>query len=295
MQGLNTIPPAANASSRLFRTWRILRTALHLTQGVLTMVFIFPLCARHRQLALRRRWSRQLLAILGIHLQAEGEAVAPGSLLVANHISWVDIFVINTLAPAAFVSKAEVRNWPVVGWLAARSDTVFLRRGSRGHARIVNAEIASLLDGGHNVAVFPEGTTTDGSHVLHFHAALLQPAIAAGHAVQPLALSYHTPDGTPSRAPAYVGDMSLGQCFAAIIRERTLTARIQAAMPIATGAGIDRRALAFQTRETITGLLGTSPAVQPCTCQVSPSSSRTAVSLPPHTQPESSAISPSSR
>ena len=95
-----------------------------------------------------------------------------------------------------------MRNWPVIGWLAARNDTVFLRRGSCGHARIINAEIGAQLDGGRNVAVFPEGTTTDGTRVLHFHAALLQPAIASGHPVQALAIRYLTPDGRHELAPA---------------------------------------------------------------------------------------------
>ncbi|THF61749.1 lysophospholipid acyltransferase family protein [Pseudothauera rhizosphaerae] len=274
--------------------------AVHVVQGVLTIALVFPFCGKARHLALRQRWSRRLLAILGIRLQAEGTPVAPGCLLVANHISWVDIFVINALAPSAFVSKAEVRAWPVAGWLAAKSDTVFLRRGSRGHAKIVNAEIAALLGAGRNVAVFPEGTTTDGSQVLHFHAALLQPAIAAGRPVQPLALSYHTPDGVRSRAPAYDGDVSFGECFSAIVGERALIARLQAAEPVATDPHTtDRRELAQRTREHVATLnaaeLPAPAAAQPATCHTSPSSSRSAVSLPPHTQPESSAISPLSR
>ncbi|WP_225433209.1 lysophospholipid acyltransferase family protein [Thauera sedimentorum] len=224
---------------------------MHLVQGVLTIALVFPFCRKDTQLTLRQRWSQRLLGILGIRLQVEGPPVAPGCLLVANHISWVDIFVINALAPSAFVSKAEVRDWPVAGWLAARSDTVFLRRGSRGHAKIVNAEIAALLDAGRNVAVFPEGTTTDGSHVLHFHAALLQPAIAAGHAVQPLALSYHLFDGTPTSAPAYVGDISLGACFSATIGERTIIARVQAAAAIDTTVMTDRRTVARETHDHI--------------------------------------------
>lgn len=225
-------------------------------QGVLTIALVFPFCRKDTQLALRQRWSQRLLGILGIRLQVEGPPVAPGCLLVANHISWVDIFVINALAPSAFVSKAEVRHWPVAGWLAARSDTVFLRRGSRGHAKIVNAEIAALLDAGRNVAVFPEGTTTDGSHVLHFHAALLQPAIAAGHAVQPLALSYHSLDGVPTRAPAYIGDMSLGASFAAIITQRHIIARIQPAGAIDTTVIVDRRTVACSAHDSIARAVG---------------------------------------
>ena len=134
-------------------------------------------------------------------------------------MSWLDIFVINAAYPAAFISKAEVRDWPLIGWLAAKNETVFLRRGSRGHARIVNAEIASLLGRGRQVALFPEGTTTDGSHVHPFHAALLQPAIDAGAPIQPLALCYRLPDGSFTRAPAYDGDVSLLDCLKAIVAE----------------------------------------------------------------------------
>lgn len=168
----------------------------------------------------------------------------------------MDIFVINAVAPSAFVSKAEVRNWPVIGWLSARSDTIFLRRGSRGHARIINAEIAALLDAGDNVAIFPEGTTTDGSHVLHFHAALLQPAIACGHAVQPLALSYRQADGSYSRAPAYDGELTLGQCLANIVAERETIACVSAAPPVETRNGIDRRSLAHAARTAIMRSIG---------------------------------------
>lgn len=238
----------------LLRGWRYARLALHLLEGTLTLACIAPLIAPSTVLRLRQRWSTRLLAILGIELQVGSQPVAPGSLLVANHVSWVDIFVINALAPAAFISKAEVRSWPVIGWLAAKSDTVFLRRGSRGHARQVNAEIAALLDAGRNVAVFPEGTTTDGSHVLGFHAALLQPAIAAGHPVQPLALSYHGGDGCPSRAPAYDGDVSLGESLAAIIAEPRLIAHIQPAAPLPVEQTADRRKLAQHARETIVRL-----------------------------------------
>lgn len=229
---------------------------MHLIQGVLTTALVFPFCRKDTQLALRQRWSRRLLAILGIRLQVEGPPIEPGCLLVANHISWVDIFVINALSPSAFVSKTEVRAWPIVGWLAARNDTVFLRRGSRGHAKIVNAEIAALLKAGRNVAVFPEGTTTDGSHVLHFHAALLQPAIAAGKPVQPLAISYHAPDGTPSRAPAYVGEVSLIACFACIIAQRHIVAKIRPSTLLDTSALGDRRQAAQTARNCIVLALG---------------------------------------
>lgn len=233
-----------------------MRLGVHLLRGVLTVALAYPLIGDTHRLRLRQRWSHALLRILGIELEPAGSTLAPGTMLVANHVSWIDIFVINALSPAAFISKHEVRTWPVIGWLAARNETVFLRRGSRGHAKIVNAEIATLLDAGRNVAVFPEGTTTDGSHVLHFHAALLQPAIEAGHPLQTVALSYHTRDGRPSRGPAYDGDLSLGDCLNNILAHRRLVARVHVDSPVPTTQDSSRRELARLTRERIAAQIG---------------------------------------
>ena len=258
----STTPPTLEAGAgearagALLRATRWTRLGLHLLQGVLTIAAVYPFTARDTHQALRRRWSLGLLRVLGMRLEHRGEAVAPGCMLVANHVSWVDIFAINALAPSAFVSKAEVRTWPVIGWLAAKNDTIFLRRGSRGHARIINEETAALLDAGCNVAIFPEGTTTDGATLLHFHAALLQPAIACGHPVQSLALQYRTPDDRFSRAPAYDGELSLGECIANIIASPRTIARITVAEPIATADGTDRRSLAARTRSEIASAIG---------------------------------------
>lgn len=240
----------------LLRQIRLLRLGLHLAAGALTIALIYPWVAPERQRSLRQRWSRRLLGVLGMRLQLEGSRIAPGALLVANHVSWVDIFVINAVAPSAFVSKAEVRNWPLIGWLAARNGTIFLRRGSRGHAKIINGETAALLDAGHNVAIFPEGTTSDGRQVLPFHAALLQPAIACAHPVQPLALSYHDADGGFSRAAAYDVDLSLGESLGNIVAARGLNIRLQVTPALATGAGTDRRELVRKARDAIVACLG---------------------------------------
>jgi len=159
--------------------------------------------------------------------------------------------VINAAYPAAFVSKAEIRQWPLFGWLAAKNDTVFLRRGSRGHAKIVNGEIAALLELGRHVALFPEGTTTDGSHVQNFHAALLQPAIDAGAPIQPLALAYRLPDGRYTRAAAYDGGLSLGESIAAIIAEQQIVARVRVAPALQTDETPNRKTLAHAARDAI--------------------------------------------
>lgn len=204
---------------------------------------------------MRQRWSARLLQIVGMRLAPRGTTIAPGVMLVANHVSWLDIFVINAIAPAAFVSKAEVRNWPAIGWLAAKNDTLFLRRGSRGHARVVSTQIAGALEDGRTVALFPEGTTTDGTHVLHFHGGLLQPALDAGHPVQPLALRYRRPDGSYCAAPAYYGDMSLIECIANIVGEPEMVAEVEIMEAQACDAGTDRRALAATLHARIASVI----------------------------------------
>lgn len=169
---------------------------------------------------------------------------------MANHISFLDIYALNAAQPAAFISKAEVRQWPIIGWLAATNDTVFLKRGSRGHARLINAEIAEKLHAGKYVALFPEGTTTDGTHLLGFHAALIQPALNAGRPVVPVAISYWEPDGSRSLAPRYDGDISLGQCLRAIAGRKRLIARV-ISCPALGQDGADRRTVAAAARAAI--------------------------------------------
>lgn len=221
-----------------------------LFQGVVTAACVFPFSSDPHRLRLKRWWSKAMLDILGIRLDADLAHAVPGSMVVANHVSWLDIFVVNAALPSAFVSKEEVRHWPVMGWLAGINDTIFLKRGSRGHARLINAEIAAVLAQGRHVAVFPEGTTTDGTHVLHFHAALLQPALLAGRPVVPAAISYWEPDGERSLAPRYDGDISLGDCLKNILARRRLVARL-ATTPALGQDGSDRRAVAAAARAAI--------------------------------------------
>lgn len=226
-------------------------------RAVLVVFCLFPVCSDAARLRMKASVSRRVLDALGIELEADLSHAVPGALIVANHISWIDIFVINAALPSAFVSKEEVRHWPLIGWLAEKSDTVFLRRGSHGHARIINREIAGILGKGNHVAVFPEGTTTDGTHLLHFHAALIQPALAVGRPVLPLAISYWDADGSRSLAPGYVGDVSLMQCTLAIAGCKGLVARVTTCTALGL-AGEDRRQVAVAAREAIgigTGLV----------------------------------------
>jgi 1-acyl-sn-glycerol-3-phosphate acyltransferase len=249
--------------------FRLARVGLHLLWGAATVLVVYPwIDARFRR-ALKRRWSRQLLDTLGIHLKVgAGRTALPArGLVVCNHISWLDIYVINALTPAAFVSKDEVKHWPLIGWLCKHTETIFLERGSRAAAQRTRAAMIDRLEANLQVAVFPEGTTTGGDQVLPFHAALFQSAIDADAAVIPLALRYADGAGHPSRAPAYDGDVTLLDCLWAIARTDGLTADLRVLETVDSARG-DRRELALQCRAAIAWHLGQrsfAPRAEECT------------------------------
>ncbi len=237
--------------------FRLVRVGLHLLWGAATVAVVYPWIAARFRRALKRRWSRQLLETLGIRLKlGAGRTALPArGLVVCNHISWLDIYVINALTPAAFVSKDDVKSWPLIGWLCAHTETIFLERGSRAAAQRTRETMIGQLQSAVHVAVFPEGTTTGGDRVLPFHAALFQSAIDAAVPVVPLALRYTDHAGNPSRAPAYDGDVTLWQCLRAIARAEGLTADLRVLEAIMTQSA-GRRELSAQCREAIAWHLG---------------------------------------
>ncbi|MFV3372354.1 lysophospholipid acyltransferase family protein [Pseudomonas sp. NY15435] len=163
------------------------------------------------RMPLRQRLTRWFLARLSgalpFELQVHGELPEQPMLWVANHVSWVDIPLLGGLLPLTFLSKAEVRQWPVAGWLAEKAGTLFIRRGS-GDARMINAQLATHLSRGRSLLVFPEGTTTDGQGLRTFHGRLMASAIEAGVPVQPVALRYRR-NGQACELAPFIGDDDL--------------------------------------------------------------------------------------
>ena len=196
-------------------------------------------------------WSRQLLVLLGIRVESGGDlAGIEGGLLAGNHISFIDIFVINALLPSAFVAKSDVRQWPLIGWLCRGTNTVFIERGSRKAAHRTHRQMLAALAAGQRLVIFPEGTTTAGDRVLPFHAALFQSAIDAAVPVHALALSYHRADGGRSAAPAYIDEISLIDCLISVLEAGGLVARIELAASYAPPLA-DRRHLAHHAHQAV--------------------------------------------
>jgi len=226
------------------RLLRLARLVAHFVHGQRIVRKRFPRLDTAGRDGEIRRWSRQLLDILDVEVRAYGAVPALARrMVVANHLSWLDIFVIYSHAPGVFVAKSEIRDWPLLGALVAEVGTLFIVRGRRTHARHTNDLIAATLTAGRTVAVFPEGTTGEGEALGHFHAALLQPAIDAQAAILPVGLRYRTADGERAEAAHYVGEMSFARSLWRVVSQRKLVAELHITAPLAT-AESNRRALA---------------------------------------------------
>jgi len=228
---------------------------VHILWGMLVAGFLFPWLPARARDGLVRLWSRTLLAVLGIRLELHHDPAAgpieatAGSLLLINHISWVDVFVIAAVTPARFVAKAEVARWPVLGRFAACVGTVYVERGRRHAIAHVNDTVCGRLLSGQSVGVFPEGTSTDGSRLLRFHANMVQAALQAAAPVIPLGLQYRQ-DGGPSTAVAFVGDMGLVESIWRILLAPRLTAQLHW-LPAIPREGLTRHAIALRARAAI--------------------------------------------
>lgn len=221
----------------------MLRLFMHLMAGFFLVSLWFPLISAGHRRQLKICFSRRLLDIMGIELRVHGEVV-DGALQVANHISWIDIFVISAVHPSAFIAKAEIRRWPLIGWLSKETDTLFIQRGSRRHAQHIAHQMTTLLTAGQSVTVFPEGTTSNGRDVRPFHAALLQPAVSAQRPIQPLAIRYHDRNGKISLAPAYIDDLSFADSIRNTLSARGLVVELTVLPPQPYTAESERRTVA---------------------------------------------------
>ncbi|MGE4242932.1 lysophospholipid acyltransferase family protein [Ramlibacter sp.] len=221
---------------------RGIRALAHAVGGWFTIVFTFPRLAQAQRNERVQAWAREMLRILGIALDVRGEPPAAGPMmLVANHISWLDILVMHAARHCRFVAKADIRHWPLIGTLATGGGTLYIERESRRDAMRVVHHMADSLRAGEIVAVFPEGTTTDGTKLLPFHANLVQAAISAHAPVQPVGLRFEDrATGEISFAARYVDDDTLVGSVWRLLTSAPLTAVVRFGEPQGS-EGRDRR------------------------------------------------------
>ncbi|MEA3292233.1 MAG: lysophospholipid acyltransferase family protein [Pseudomonadota bacterium] len=203
---------------------RLLWILLVLAAGVVIAFFSWAL-PRPLFFRLTRSLHRSLYRAAGIRADYCGDdCLQPGTLIVSNHISWLDIHLIGARWPVVFLAKSSVRRWPVIGWLAARSGTLFIERGSGANKAV--KEIGDSLQSGQSVVLFPEGRTSDGNSVGRFHARLFQAVLDNSSPLRPLALRYLTVGGEHDQRASFAGDVNLLQSLWRVLRGGRIHAEI---------------------------------------------------------------------
>ena len=204
--------------------------------------------AKIKRDAVKTRWLRWFSAIVNLHIVKEGELPEQGAVfLVGNHISWLDIIVIGQYLPAYFIAKSDISNWPVIGYLARQGGTIFIRRGDKQQIRTTAEKMLWLLKQNSNIIAFPEGTTTKGDEVLHFHSSLFQPALLTKSVIQPIALQYQ---GSAKKHAPFVGDDDFVAHLLKMLTLDKIEVRLSF-LPVINGSGKNRHAVSLEARDRI--------------------------------------------
>lgn len=228
------------------------------------IAFVFPFQGPQARGRIVRNWSARLLRWLGVRVESRGaleqreahvSGVTPGEtgrLVVANHISFLDIFALNTVLPSGFVAKAEIAKWPVFGLIARAVGTIFIERGNKRALIGIGAGMRKALEDGRNLLMFPEGTTSDGTKLLKLHANLMEAAVRTGADVVPVVLQYKVA-GRQSTVPAYVGDTGLFECLWKVVSSRDVSVTVTVLAP---RKGEDRHSLCQSVSADMAAALG---------------------------------------
>ncbi|MTV40054.1 lysophospholipid acyltransferase family protein [Duganella radicis] len=246
---------------KLSTIFRLARVMLHVFKGMAICATVFPWIGQEKRNGHIRRWSTRLLAMCNVTVElAPGSAPALAhSMVVANHVSWLDIFVVHSLYPSHFVAKAEIRSWPLAGWLAEKAGTVFIARGNRRDLRHIFKGLVTSLEQGERVAFFPEGTTAAQGQLLPFHANLFEAAIDAKVPVQPFALTYRDAGGASHPSVDFIGETSFAESIVLILNGPPVKAQL-AILPPLDSIGAHRRELAEASHQAVAAALGVTPA-----------------------------------
>ncbi|MFJ4923337.1 lysophospholipid acyltransferase family protein [Streptomyces sp. NPDC088725] len=241
---------------------RLLTGISLLVTGVLLAPLLSPLGAALRD-RLTRRWARALLRAFGLRIRFAGAPFARRGgpmLVVANHISWLDIPLIAAVFPGRMLAKSEIRSWPVLGRVAAGGGTLFVERERLRALPGTVRTLATALSEGSRVIVFPEGCTWCGREQGRFTSAVFQAALDAAADVRPVRITYRTPSGARSSAPAFVGDDTLLASLWRVAKAGGLTAEIAVLPPIPAGSHTDRRSLALDAQTAVASDSANRPA-----------------------------------
>lgn len=206
---------------------RAILLVIWIISSLLAVIIVFPLVPLRVRSAMNRRWSQVLLFICGVRVRVRGQPeYANASLWVANHVSWLDIFILSSVRSVIFIAKSDIRRWPVIGWMVAGAGTIFLERGHRHAIKDVSRQMQARFIRSQAVGLFPEGTTSTGFDVLPFNSGLFDPAIRAQACIQPIALRF-LHGGRRSSHAAFVGEQSLLQNLWCLLSTTQITVEME--------------------------------------------------------------------
>lgn len=236
----------------------LLRVVIHIIAGLFVTTVIFPMRSLAYQERYIRGWSAKIMVIFGIEVRAQGfvpSRYQQRALLVSNHVSWVDIFVINSLEACHFVAKSDIRGWPLIGWLCEQGWTIFLARGKRTDVRRIYTGLVDRINRGERVAFFPEGTTAAQGTLLPFHSNLFEAAIEARVPILPFSVHYTDSTGALQHSVDYIGDTSFLESIVMMLKGGKIIAHVQQ-LPMISSEGMHRRHLANAARAAVAQSLG---------------------------------------
>lgn len=235
------------------KIYRLILIALHLSWGAFMIAFLVGPNPEHRTIrdwGLINQWMRVLCKIIGLRITVTGTPPKQPSLLAANHISWHDIAVLQSLIATGFIAKYEIRGWPLIGWLAHRANTLFIRRGHRDSAQQIKRAMQPRFANCQNIMIFPEGTTSDGSTVLPFRSRLFEAATELHIPIQPVAIHYEGKHRNCQQL-AFIDDESFLTHLWKTLDEPYIDVQVHFCPLIHTNNGHNRRELGKQAEESV--------------------------------------------
>lgn len=251
---------ADSATRRLLRyAWRLPAVLLHVLVAIPCALLVASAWGKRTRAdgsrpaeRITRWWSATLIRRFGLQIESRGEVLSGPVMVVANHVSWLDIVLINSQRATGFVAKSEIARWPGVGWLAGHAGTIYHQRGNTDSLVAVMEQMVRELRAGNAVGVFPEGGSGDGSRVRTFHARIFQAALDAQAPIQPAALRYGRDGMQDPRVPFARGEGFFPNFFR-LLGAPPMTASIEFLAPVPADS---RRAMAAASRAGIVAALG---------------------------------------
>ena len=235
----------------LTRAYRTAHIFIHTITGLIVASAVLPLVNIPRKRRIIKWWCGGLLRAFHIQVNTFGSlppASTQGVMFVANHVSWADIHALNSLIPLRFVAKSDIKDWPIFGYLVTKANTLFIDRSKRQAAGRIVETVMDSLKAGDNLCYFPEGTTSDGTHIFPFKSSVLQAAINANSQIWPVAIRYINADGSINTEMAYAGDTSMIDSMKQVIAQKNALVELHFLAPM-QAYGRNRRELtdaAFQ-------------------------------------------------